>query len=101
MQTSKPRFVSLKDLPERAVRDANGRVIGCVDDVVIDSASGRISHLRLLLCAPGGGFEGWITVPWSVMRVCPDAGAAIEITVRGEILRKLAQMPVDEVRVRH
>lgn len=101
MRTSKPRFASLNNLEERAVRDSHGRVIGRVDDVVIDTESGRVSHLRLALCSPGGAFEGWITVPWSVMRISPDAGAAIEVTVRGEILKKLARGSADRERVRH
>lgn len=93
MRTTQSRFVSLRNLEERPVRDSEGDLVGRVDDVVIDTHSGRISYLRLFLPGTGDDFEGWISVPWSVLRVRVDSGAAIEVAVRAEVLRKLARRP--------
>lgn len=78
-------------LVRSAVRDSKGRIIGRIEDLVLDPDSGRVSHLQILLSPPGNGFAGWITVPWSVVRIRPDSDSIVEIAARSDTLLKLAQ----------
>jgi len=77
MATNQAVAVDTKVLTSAKV-ERNGKHVGTVQRVMVDPASGRISHLDILMTE---GQQRLIAVPWSGVRVFQDNGGNMTVSL--------------------
>lgn len=74
---------------DRQVEDANGKLVGRVDDVLLDIGSGQIEYVLITLPRQDGDQPETITVPWSLIRVKTRKRRRWRIGVDKTVLERL------------
>lgn len=79
--------IELSDMLRQEVCNADGQVLGTVDEVLIHERSGRVEYVRLQLAEPRGTGADSIEVPWSQFST---AHGQLVLDMSQDVLRRVA-----------
>ena len=75
---------------DRKIEDANGTVVGRVEDLLLDVASGQIEYVLIALRNGEGTHVETVTVPWSLVLAKTRGRQRWRIGVERTVLERLA-----------
>ena len=83
-------FEAAGRLLDRRIEDANGRLVGRVDDLLLDISSGQIEYVLIALRDRSEVATEIVTVPWSLVQPKTRSRLRWRIGVERTVLERIA-----------